>query len=386
MLLAAPLLALGLGTGCGDDGASDDTTSSDSTGADTNASTSTSAGADGSTGAPGSDSTGVGPGSDSSGATPGSTGDPATSSGSGSDGTGTGGSDSTGGAALMTEEVAIVDGDVTISARITTVEGDAPTRTLVLVHGGPGFSDDYMHPLEQAAMVGWRVVSYDQHGSGDSTGPTPADWSLARYVADVEAVRNHVGEPQVHLFGHSWGALVSWAYLDAHPAEVASIAVLGGLPAAVTPGVFAAFGDLDARIVALQGTGEIPDPIPEDVGDDCTPSSQAVYPAYVFDPSAALPAPFLATSCSDASGAGTNLALNMAGGWDFTAAVGTYAGDAAVWWGDADPLGINFGPDTTPQLLSATVQETVLVDTGHYPWLEGYDFVGELQAWMDTQP
>ena len=54
-----------------------------------------------------------------------------------------------------------------------------------------------------------------------SLGSDPADdYSLASYVRDVEALREHLGVEQVDLLGFSHGGCVAMAYAAAHPAHV----------------------------------------------------------------------------------------------------------------------------------------------------------------------
>src|SRR5437764_775597 len=51
-----------------------------------------------------------------------------------------------------------------------------------------------------------------------SHGPDPADdYGLASYVADVEALRGHLGAEQLNLLGFSHGGCVAMAYAAAHP-------------------------------------------------------------------------------------------------------------------------------------------------------------------------
>jgi pimeloyl-ACP methyl ester carboxylesterase len=54
-----------------------------------------------------------------------------------------------------------------------------------------------------------------------SLGSDPADdYSLASYVGDVEALREHVGAEQLDLLGFSHGGCVAIAYAAAHPGRV----------------------------------------------------------------------------------------------------------------------------------------------------------------------
>ena len=62
------------------------------------------------------------------------------------------------------------------------------------------------------------------------TDSDPADdYSLASYVADVEALREHLGVEQLDLLGFSHGGCVAMAYAAAHPARVSRLLLVDTL-------------------------------------------------------------------------------------------------------------------------------------------------------------
>jgi proline iminopeptidase len=83
---------------------------------------------------------------------------------------------------------------------VTYSYGDAHPEVLFLLNGGPGLPCDYLRePLLRMVKEGYRVVTYDQLGTGESDHPSdPALWTLQRYVEEVEAVRKALGLDQVH--------------------------------------------------------------------------------------------------------------------------------------------------------------------------------------------
>ena len=51
---------------------------------------------------------------------------------------------------------------------------------------------------------------YDQLGAGNSDVPDdPSLWTLPRYTAEVEEVRQGLGLDHFVLYGHSWGAILA---------------------------------------------------------------------------------------------------------------------------------------------------------------------------------
>ncbi|MEO6470105.1 MAG: alpha/beta fold hydrolase, partial [Acidimicrobiia bacterium] len=91
---------------------------------------------------------------------------------------------------------------------------------VLLLHGGPG-CPDYLAPVAACLSVRFRAVTFDQRGVGAS--PANGTFDIADYVADIEAVRCHLGVETMHVLGHSWGGLLAQLYANDHPARVASL-------------------------------------------------------------------------------------------------------------------------------------------------------------------
>ncbi len=89
---------------------------------------------------------------------------------------------------------------------------------LFCLNGGPGLPCDYLRaPHAPFADQGFRVVIHDQLGTGASDHPDdPALWQIARYVEEVETVRQALGLGKVHLLGHSWGGWLAIEYALAY--------------------------------------------------------------------------------------------------------------------------------------------------------------------------
>jgi proline iminopeptidase len=96
---------------------------------------------------------------------------------------------------------------------------------LVLCHGGPGLWD-YFDGAAGMLRGHARTVRWDQRGCGRSERRGP--YTVARFVADLDAVRRHRGAERVSLLGHSWGALLALRYSLAHPDRVSSLVYASG--------------------------------------------------------------------------------------------------------------------------------------------------------------
>jgi proline iminopeptidase len=115
---------------------------------------------------------------------------------------------------------------------------DAPAQgarrktPVILVDGGPG-APYGAQPAITATLTraGFDVYAYHQIGAGLSTRLQDIrGYTLARHVADLDAIRAAIGAPRVDLVGVSWGGQLIANYLAAHPDRVARAAVASPAP------------------------------------------------------------------------------------------------------------------------------------------------------------
>ncbi|HEY0190008.1 MAG TPA: alpha/beta fold hydrolase [Kofleriaceae bacterium] len=114
------------------------------------------------------------------------------------------------------------------------VIGSAAGAPLVVVNGGPGFDHTYEHAAVPGNASAWdllarqrKVVFYDQRGNGKSSQLQPGQTcTLADQIADLEAVRAHLGVEKIDLLGHSWGGYLAMAYAARHPDHVRHLLVV----------------------------------------------------------------------------------------------------------------------------------------------------------------
>jgi len=117
-------------------------------------------------------------------------------------------------------------------SRIAYSEFDPPPEVavkpeaIVYLHGGPGVRQG---PFDQDiyggfSALGFRVFLYDQAGSGLSGFlPHVRDYSVARSVADLEAIRQIIGVDKMILIGHSWGSTLAASYMAKFPTHVSKV-------------------------------------------------------------------------------------------------------------------------------------------------------------------
>ncbi|MFI5615061.1 prolyl aminopeptidase [Amycolatopsis sp. NPDC051903] len=116
------------------------------------------------------------------------------------------------------------------------VSGNPNGKPAVALHGGPGSgsSPRYRSLFDPNR---YRVVVFDQRNSGHST-PSATDPvvdlstnTTQHLVADIEALRVHLGIERWLVEGGSWGVTLALAYAQAHPERVTELVL-----AAVTNG------------------------------------------------------------------------------------------------------------------------------------------------------
>lgn len=99
-------------------------------------------------------------------------------------------------------------------------------RPLVCLSGGPGLTPDYLGDL--GGLGGSReLILPVTRGTGESATPAdPASYRCDRMVADVEALRAHLGLDRMDLLGHSAAADLATLYAAANPERLAHLILL----------------------------------------------------------------------------------------------------------------------------------------------------------------
>ncbi len=111
-----------------------------------------------------------------------------------------------------------------------SVGDPGPKGTIVLLHGGPGGTHDYLLAFSDLADHGYRVIYYDQLGCGRSElARDVSEYSIDRDVEDLEALRRELQLDRFHLIGSSYGGLLAIAYALAHPEPIRTLVSASGL-------------------------------------------------------------------------------------------------------------------------------------------------------------
>ncbi len=280
------------------------------------------------------------------------------------------------------QELTVENDGITLYVRVA---GDPSSgKVLIVLHGGPGMTFDYMLNLETLAGPDLAVVSYDQRGVGRSTSPAenPDNYTLAKYAQDLDAVRQAIGVNQVILFGHSWGGILAQRYATLYPEHVASIILMGSGPPTWEK-MLQCQDALVQRIMVLVQQGiivENPEP--------GSPEAERGYlPAYFSDPNFWFSTDDLGSAplIDDRTTKVNELTWAANAGYDLTADLAGLNLRVLQLWGEDDPVRLVASTEIIAALSNADVETVVFSRCGHF-WHECPEqFFTAVRAFLDIK-
>lgn len=123
-------------------------------------------------------------------------------------------------------------------------------RNVLVIHGGPGMP--FIQPMSglQALTTEFQFHYYDQRGCGESTRPIDRFEStnvyenmitldrtlgLGAQIADIERIRQILGDERLILIGHSWGGFLASLYASEFPEHVEALILISPANTLVMP-------------------------------------------------------------------------------------------------------------------------------------------------------
>lgn len=107
--------------------------------------------------------------------------------------------------------------------------GNNPSIKVLLLHGGPGATHEYLEAFDSYfPAAGIEYYYYDQLGSAYSDQPKePELWDLARFVEEVEQVRQalKLEKNSFYLYGQSWGGVLAMEYALKYPQHLKGLII-----------------------------------------------------------------------------------------------------------------------------------------------------------------
>lgn len=96
---------------------------------------------------------------------------------------------------------------------------------IIGLHGGPGFTHNYILPLKLLCRHGYEVILYDQGGCGESKNDELIDniekkapWllTLEYYLEELYTIITYCDISHYYLYGSSWGTILAQEYAVAY--------------------------------------------------------------------------------------------------------------------------------------------------------------------------
>jgi L-proline amide hydrolase len=118
------------------------------------------------------------------------------------------------------------------------VTGDLSARKapLVVLHGGPGCTHDYVDAFKGIATRGRAVVHYDQLGNGRSTHLRDKGanfWTPRLFLDELENLLRHLKiDGRYHVLGQSWGGMLAAEHALTQPKGLRAL-VIANSPASM---------------------------------------------------------------------------------------------------------------------------------------------------------
>jgi L-proline amide hydrolase len=108
-------------------------------------------------------------------------------------------------------------------------ELDSGQTPIVICHGGPGATHDYLTSVSELSRSGRACILYDQYGNGRSghrRDAPPELWTVALFMRELQTLIDHLGIGDAyHVIGQSWGGMLAMEHALTHPQGLRSIVI-----------------------------------------------------------------------------------------------------------------------------------------------------------------
>lgn len=103
---------------------------------------------------------------------------------------------------------------------------------VLIIHGGPGLSHNYLFPHLQPLAHNYQLIFYDQRVSGESSLNVDTNSiTLDNFIEDIDGLRQSFGIQKLNLMAHSWGGLLAMKYAIKYPDRIKSLILINPIGA-----------------------------------------------------------------------------------------------------------------------------------------------------------
>lgn len=103
-----------------------------------------------------------------------------------------------------------------------------------ILHGGPGGDHNIYGETFHWLSEYMQLVYIDYRGNGRSERGDKSLYTIKQYVADIEALRHHLGIEKVVVMGQSFGGIMCQAYAINYPEHTAAAVLIATAPSCET--------------------------------------------------------------------------------------------------------------------------------------------------------
>ncbi|MDB5316005.1 MAG: pyrimidine utilization protein [Rhodospirillales bacterium] len=107
-----------------------------------------------------------------------------------------------------------------------SVAGKLDAAETVLLSAGLGGAATFWSPQMTALAEHFRILLFDQRGTGANAEPLPEPYAIADMADDAVAVMDASGTVRAHVLGHALGGLVALEMARRHPARIGRLALV----------------------------------------------------------------------------------------------------------------------------------------------------------------
>lgn len=260
-------------------------------------------------------------------------------------------------------------------------------KPLIVLHGGPGLTQDYLLPQLYKLAENNFIIFYDQRGCGQSTGEINSSTiNIETFVSDLDVIRRAFNFNKISILGHSWGGFLAMEYAIAHPEHIEKLILSNPMPASSEE--YALFGqEWTRRMSPYQKELEAIHQTPEFAeGNPAIMEKmyRIIFKTYCYNPNSADLLSLYMSPAASINGAKVyeNFRLNIfEKSFNLHESLKSLQIPTLILHGDAVPI-----PPITVQKIHESIQNSEYVlmkDCGHFPYVEDQDmYFKELKTFL----
>jgi aminoacrylate hydrolase len=105
-----------------------------------------------------------------------------------------------------------------------------PDAATIMLSAGLGGAGGFWRPQHDMLASKYRVISYDQRGTGVNMQPLPDNYSMAHMGDDVVSILDEAGIAKCHFMGHALGGLIGVDLALRYPDRIDSLLLINAWP------------------------------------------------------------------------------------------------------------------------------------------------------------